>query len=132
MARMGMTEVVKANILDTGFAANPVPQCEIVAVRPIRIARRREHEGTCVLRLPFKDAPGLAVEWNLSRARLSVCEEERVAMDLGPAEAQDLTLAASGEQKKANDIRLLPIVLSGLCVQNPVQTTDLLARQEAG
>ena len=43
-------------------------------------------------------------------------------MDLGPAETQDLTLAASGEQKKANDIRLLPIVLSGLCVQNPVQT----------
>ena len=53
-------------------------------------------------------------------------------MDLGPAEAQDLTLAASGEQKKANDIRLLPIALSGLCVQNPVQTTDLLTRQEAG
>ena len=111
---------------------NPVPQCEIIAVRPIRIARRRKHEGTCVSRLPFKDAPGLAVEGNLSRARLAVCEEERVAMDLGPAKAQDLTLAASDEQKKANDIRLLPIVLSGLCVQNPVQTADLLTRQEAG
>ena len=54
-----------------------------------------------------------------SRARLAVCEEERVAMDLGPAEAQDLTLAASGEQKKANDIRLLPIVLSGLVRPEP-------------
>ena len=50
VARMGMTEVVKADILDTGLAANPVPQREIVAVRPTRIARRRGRRPSLGLR----------------------------------------------------------------------------------
>ena len=72
VAGKGMTEVVKADILDAGFAADPVPERKIGTEGSIRIARRREHEGTCVSRLPFEDAPGLAVEGDLSRARLAV------------------------------------------------------------
>ena len=52
-------------------------------------------------------------------------------MDLGPAEVHDLTLAAPGEQQKANDVRLLPPAFPGLPVEDTVQTADLLARQEA-
>ena len=61
-----------------------------------------------MLTVPFEDASGLAVERNLSRACLAVGQNECVVMDLGPAEVHDLTLAAPGEQQKANDVRLLP------------------------
>ena len=39
-------------------------------------------------------------------------------MDLGPAEVHDLTLAAPGEQQKANDVRLLPPAFPGLPVED--------------
>ena len=65
------------------------------------------------------------------KAGLAVGQNECVVMDLGPAEVHDFTLAAPGEQQKANDVRLLPAAFPGLPVENPVQTADLLSRQEA-
>ncbi|MDE0361023.1 MAG: hypothetical protein OXI74_07625 [Rhodospirillaceae bacterium] len=44
----------------------------------------------------------------------------------------DLGLAASGEQQKTDDVRLLLAVLADLSVEDAVQAGGLLAGQEAG
>ena len=81
--------------------------------------------------MPFEDAPGLGIEGNLSRPCLAIGQYKRVVMDLGPAQADDLAPAASGQQQEPDDVGLLPAVFTGVLVQGLVKASDLLPRQEA-
>ena len=127
---MGVAEVVKAAVLDPGFLTNPVPERQVRAARAGCIPGRGEDERAACARLTVQNAPGLAVERNRPRTRLAVAKGQHVAMNLRPAQVDDLSLTASGEQQKADDVGLRPAFLPGLPVQDPVQAGDLLPGQE--
>ena len=98
MARVGVAQIVKADILDAGFPPHPVPQREMGTARTGRIERRREYETARATRLEFENAPGLGIQRNPSRPRLAVDEEQSVVIDLRPAQPDDLASAATGQQ----------------------------------
>ena len=92
--------------------------------------RRRKHEHAIAARLTGEDAPRLGIEGNLPRPRLAVDELQHVVPDLGPAQPQDLVLAAPGQQQEPDDVGVLAVALPVLGVEHTVQPGDLLARQE--
>ena len=53
-------------------------------------------------------------------------------MQPGPAEVDDLTPAAPGEQQKADDVGLLPAALPAVSIQNDMETVEFLPGQEPG
>ena len=100
---MRMTQVMQPHVLDPRLAADPVPEPEVLAARPGRIAERREHERALSTRLGLEDGPGLAVEGNPSRPGLGVAEREGVAPHLGPAQPGDLVPAARNSTSPPSD-----------------------------
>ena len=68
----------------------PVPQLEVGAARPRRVARRGEHVGTLAARLAVEDAPGLSVENDRPRPGLGVRQGQHAVPHLGPAQVDDL------------------------------------------
>ena len=119
-------------VLDAGLPAHPVPESEVAAARPRRVARRGKNEGACPARLTLENCTGLRVEGNRPSPRLALLEDQATVVDFRLAELHDLALAAPGQQHKAHDIGLRLVVPSGLPVKHAVQTVDFFARQEAG
>ena len=130
LARHGMAQVVKAHVLDARLAAHPIPERMVRAARARRVARGGKHERAACLRLPIENGSCLAAQSNRPRPRFAVGKCQHVIVNLGPAQACDLAPAASGEQKKADDVGLLPATRAGLSVQDAGQARDLLAGQE--
>ena len=132
MARHRMTKVVKANVFDAGFAAHAIPERQVGTARAGGIARRGEHERTLAARLPVENRARLCVERDRPRPRLAVRKRQHVIVNLGPSQADDLALAASGQQQEADDVGLLGRALPGLAIQNEMEAGDFLAGQEPG
>ena len=82
--------------------------------------------------MTFQDGDRLAVEGNRPRPGLAIAHDEGVAVDLGPAQPDDLVPAAPGEQQEPDNVGLRPAARTGMAIEDPVKTRDLLRRQEAG
>lgn len=132
VARMRMTQVVQADILDAGFPADAVPEREVETAGPGGVERRRKHERASASRLAFQDAPGLGVEGHGSRPGFAVGKDQLVLGDFRPAQPDDLAPAAPGEEEKPDYVGLLPAALAGLHVEGAMEAADLLPGQKAG
>ena len=128
---MRVTEIVKANVLDSGFPPGAIPEREVAAARPGGISRGRKDEGASAARPAFENAPGRSAEGNDPGARLAVGEDQPVAIDFRPAQPEDLAPAATGQEQEPDDIRLLSTAVAGLPVQHPMEPGYLLPGQEA-
>ena len=125
-----MAKIVKANVLDARLAPGAIPEGKVSAAEPGGVSRGRKDERACALRPAFENAPGRGAEGNGSRPRLAVGEDQPVAIDLRPAQPDDLVAAAPSEKQEPDDIRLLTAALAGLPVQHPMEPADLFAGQE--
>ena len=63
--------------------------------------------------------------------RLAIGKGQHAVLDLGPSEAHDLTLAATGEKQKADNVGLLPCALSALPIQGGMEAYEFLPRQKS-
>ena len=70
------------------------------------------------------------IERNDPRSRLAVGEDEPVAVDLRPAQPDDLAPATPCEKQQPDGVRLFPAAVPGLAVQHPMETGDLVAGQK--
>ena len=91
---------------------------------PGGVSRGRKDEGACAAWPAFEDPPGLGIEGNGPRPRLAVGEDQFVAVDLRPAQPDDLAPAAPGQKQQPDDIRLLTAAVAGLPVQDPMEPGD--------
>ena len=132
VAGVRVAQVVKPAVLDAGFPPHPIPEPDLTAARTGRVARRRKYEGASFPRLAFENAPGLAVERNLSRPRLAVGQHQRGVMHLRPAQPYDLASSASGQKQEPDHVGLRPGFPSLMVIERPVKAGDFLARQEPG
>ena len=123
---MGMSEVVKANVLDACLAPGAVPEREVSAAGPGGISRRRKDEGAYAARPALENTPCLGIERNDPWPGLAVGENQPVTVDFRPAQPDDLAPAASGQQQEPDDVCLFSAAVAGLTVQHPVEPGDLL------
>ena len=130
MAGVGVPKVVKTNILDARLLSGAVPKGKVAAAGPGGISGGRKDKGAFAARPAFKDMPGLDIERNDPRSRLAVGEDEPVAVDLRPAQPDDLAPATPGEKQQPDGVRLFPAAVPGLAVQHPMETGDLVAGQK--
>ena len=106
-AGMGVTEIVEAHAAQPGFGANLVPETFQPALVPRpSAARRREHPLSGPVQ-PVENVPGRLRQPDGAGPSLGVAEEEMPLAVVGPAERQDLALAASREQEEPDDGDLL-------------------------
>ena len=106
VARVRVPEIVQAHVLEPGLPAHPVPERELGAARVRRAARRGDHERILSPALSFQDPPGLRIQRHRPGSGLGVAQGEDVAPHLGPAQTDDLALAAPGQQQEPDDVGL--------------------------
>ena len=129
-AGMGVTEIVEAHAAQPGFGTNRVPEPFEPALVPRPFAaRRREHPLPGPVQ-PVENVPGRLRQPDGAGPSLAVAEEEVTLAVVGPAERQDLALAASRQQEEPDDGDLLR---TPICVgrQSRGQAAYLLVGQEA-
>ena len=127
-----VTKLMETAIFHSGFAAHRKPQGSLASARAADVAWRRKDKLALSTRLAVNDAPGLRVQWNRSRTGLAVAKGQRVAPHLRTSQRQNLALAASGEQKQPDDVRLLSgaRALAGAFVERVMQAPEFVVRQE--
>ena len=126
-----MAQIVKANVLDASLAPGAIPERKVSAAGPGGISRRRKDEGASAVRSALENVPGLGIEGNDPGSGLAVGEDQPVAVDLRPAQSEDLAPAAPGQKQQPDDIRLLTAAVAGLPVEDPMEPGDLLPGQKA-
>ena len=70
------------------------------------------------------------IQQDRSRAGLAVLEPQMIAIHLPPPEANDLVLAASGQEQEADDVGLIATPAAGMTVKALMQPADFLPREE--
>ena len=106
-AGMRVAEVVKANAAQPGFGTNRIPEPFDPAFVPRPLAaRRREHPPSGSVQ-PVENVPGGLRQPDGAGPSLAVAKEEVTLAVVGPAERQDLALAASRQQEEPDDGDLL-------------------------
>ena len=126
VAGMGVSEVVKANVLNAGFPPGAIPERKVAAAGLGGISRRWKDEGASAARPAFENTPGRGIEGNDPGPGLAVGEDQPVAVDFRPAQPEDFAPAASGQKQEPDDIRLLTPAVAGLPVQDVVEPGYLL------
>ena len=127
---MGMAQIVKANVLDARLAPGAIPEGKVAVAGPVGISRRRKDEGASAVRSALENVPGLGIEGNDPGSGLAVGEDQPVAVDLRPAQSEDLVPAAPGQKQEPDDVRLLSTAVAGLPVQDLMEPGDFLPGQE--
>ena len=114
-AGMGMTKIVKTNVAQVRLGPDAGPEMvePSSTLRPSGPGRREDPAAG-----PFdavEDVPCRAGEPDGSGPRLAVAQKEPAFPVVGPAQCQDLALAASGEEKKAHerDLERMPAGMGG-------------------
>ena len=106
-AGMGMAEIVKANAAQSGFGADLVPKTLQPALVPRpSAARRREYPLPGTVQ-PVEDVSGRLRQPDGAGPGLAVAEEEMPLPVVGPAQRQDLALAAPRQQEEPDNGDLL-------------------------
>ena len=98
--------VVQAHVLEPGALAYERPEMEFAGSGSRGTARRGKDVRTDAAGLPQQDTLGFGVEEHRSWPGLAVAEAERVAVDLIPAEVQDLAAPAAGQEQEPDDVGL--------------------------
>ena len=111
MARHRMPQVVKATVLDAGLAPHAIPKRKVRVAWTRGIEQRGKDEWAACARLSVENGSGLAAQRYRPPPRLAVGKNEPIVLHFRPAKARNLTLAAAGEQQKADDVRLLSVTL---------------------
>ena len=124
----GVAQIVKTHILDSSVSTQRVPQRETAGACTLGVTQRGKHELAPPAELAVEDLAGLGIERNGTRAGLAVVEHQSVFVDFRPAQVEHFALAASGEQKQSDDVRLLPWAGSspGVFVQGTMQTPQFV------
>ena len=75
----------------------------------------------------------MRVQEDRPRSSLAVAQSEHVTIDIGPAQAHEFALPASGQEQQANDLcLLLPRPPSPMIVECLMEATDFGPREKAG
>ena len=124
---------MEAYVLKTSAFAYERPEMEFAGSGSRGIARRWKDVWTDAAGLPQQDTLGFGVEEHRSWPGLAVAETESVAVDLVPAEVQDLAAPAAGQEQEPDCVglggprRALPFAGR----KGPVQPPDLFSTEEA-
>ena len=131
VARECVTQIVQANVVDSGLAAHLAPERQIVRAGLRRITERGKDVWALCPRLTRQDGQRSRTQQNRARAGFAVRETKRVPIHLRPAQVYEFALSASGEQQQPDNRGLLPAGTSSLMsIQRCVQTVHLRSRQE--